>query len=418
MSRTAVDDLNNPRLGRQLMQRLDALGELSEDDAALTRRFATREHRQALELIGGWMAEAGMTTRLDDAGTLIGRYEGTSADAAALILGSHQDTVRDGGKYDGMFGIAAPIAAVDALHRAGRRLPFPIEVVTFGDEEGTRFQTTLFGSRALAGTFDMAVLEKADDDGITVGQALRDFGLAPERIPDLARDPAQVRGFLEVHIEQGPVLETAGLPVGVVTAIAGCSRLKATVTGEAGHAGTVPMDQRRDALACAAEMVLAVESHCGREDSMVGTVGRLEVHPGAINVIPAQAAFTVDLRAPDDAVRTAARDALLARLQSIADARGLAVRLNVLYEVGAATMDPRLQDALAAAVAAEGHAPRRLFSGAGHDAMAMADLCPTAMLFVRCKGGISHNPAESIEPDDAACAVRVLIRVLEGLAAA
>ncbi|RDD60671.1 allantoate amidohydrolase [Ferruginivarius sediminum] len=397
------------------MQRLDALAAISEDEGALTRRFATPEHRAAIELIGAWMQAAGMATHLDDAGTLVGRYEGESPDAPTLIMGSHQDTVRNGGKYDGMLGIVVPIACVQALHDAGRRLPLAIEVVAFGDEEGTRFQTTLFGSKALAGTFDMGVLARRDDDGVTVEQALRDLGLSPERIPDIARRPEDIRGFLEVHIEQGPVLEAEGLPLGIVTAIAGCSRLTVTVEGEAGHAGTVPMDRRRDALACAAEAITTIERHCRDAGDLVGTVGRLQAQPGAINVIPGRVTFTIDLRAPDDARRTTARDEITAKLNAIGNARGLCVTVEPVYEIGASRCDDGLQTALAEAITQEGGTPRHLFSGAGHDAMAMADLCPTAMLFVRCAGGISHNPRESIMAEDAAMAAKVLLRTLGSL---
>ncbi len=419
MSRTAIT-LPLPdaaSLGAEIMARAEALGAISEGGPGVTRLLATPEHRRALELIGSWMQAAGMSTRIDAVGNLIGRYEGTSLGLPALVCGSHQDTVRQGGKFDGMLGIILPLVCLETLFKAGIRLPYAIEVPAFADEEGVRYGTSLFGSRALAGTFDMNELKRVDGNGITLEQALRAFGCAPERIPEAAYRRQDVLGYVEVHIEQGPVLEAQNLPVGVVDAIAGADRLRLTLTGEAGHAGTVPMDQRRDALAAAAEMILAAESAAHATPRLVATVGRIEAQPGAINVIPGQASFTIDLRAPDDAVRAQALADLTQHLQAIASRRGIALQIEHLHSAAATLCDAALMAKIEAAVAAEGIEPLRLYSGAGHDAMSIVDLMPVAMLFVRCWKGISHNPAESITAADAGCAARVWLHILEQVAA-
>jgi allantoate deiminase len=360
------------------------------------------------------MRDAGMATWIDAAGNTVGRYEGAEPGLPALLTGSHQDTVRAGGRYDGMLGIIAPISCIKALHRQDRRLPYAVEVIAFGDEEGVRFQTTLLGSRAVAGTFDPSVLDRTDPDGITMRQAMRDFGLDPEGIGKIARRPDQVLGFVELHIEQGPVLEAKNLPVGTVTAIAGCVRLAVRFEGEAGHAGTVPMDRRQDALAAAAEAVLAVERLAKAAPGLVATVGRIEASPGAINVIPGAVAFSVDARAPDDKDRLALARRIEDELRAIAQRRGVRVAIDRTLDAKAAACAPRLMDRMDAAIRAEGIEPFRLFSGAGHDAMAMGALTEIAMLFVRCERGISHNPAEMITAADAGIAARVLLRFMEG----
>lgn len=404
-------------LGAGIMARCDALAELSEQPDGLTRTFGTDRHRAALDLIAGWMGEAGMAVRQDASGNLIGRYEAAPAGAPCIMLGSHQDTVRDGGRYDGMLGIVAPLAAVATLHRQGRRLPTAVELIVFGDEEGVRFQTTLLGSKAVAGTFDPATLATRDADGVSVAQAMRAIGGDPDRIASAARRPGEVLAFVETHIEQGPVLEAEGLPVGVVTAIAGGSRLAITLEGEAGHAGTVPMDRRRDALCAAADAVLTIERHCRAGSGLVGTVGRLTASPGAINVIPGRVSFTADIRAAEDAARRTAVAEIREKIEAIAATRGVTADIETLYESDGATCAPPLVERLEAAIAATGHRPRRLMSGAGHDAMAMAALCPVAMLFVRCEKGISHNPAEAITAEDAGTAAQVLLHFLDATAA-
>jgi allantoate deiminase len=396
--------------GAAVMARLDELARITSGPPSLTRLFLTPEHRAAAAQVARWMEAAGMPAGFDAAGNMVGRYEGSAPEAPALLLGSHIDTVRDAGRYDGNLGVVVAIAAVAGLHARGERLPFAIEVIAFGDEEGVRFPTTLTGSRAVAGSFDPAALEARDADGVSLGAALAAFGCDPAAIPAMARRPDRVLGYVEVHIEQGPVLESLGLPVGVVTAINGASRFRVEVGGHAGHAGTVPMALRRDALAAAAEMIVAIERRAAGapERGLVATVGRIDASPGAPNVIPGAVTFTVDLRAPVDADRHKAADDISAALGTLAGRRRVELQVEKTYDEPAAACDPALLELLEASVRHAGVVPHRLPSGAGHDAMAMAALCPMAMLFVRCAGGISHNPAEAITAEDAEIAVRVL----------
>jgi allantoate deiminase len=359
------------------------------------------------------MREAGMEARVDAIGNVVGRYEGERPGMACLILGSHLDTVRDAGKYDGMLGVVTAIECVHALHASARRLPFAIEVIGFADEEGVRFNATLIGSRAVAGTLSPSILQTSDRHGISLRQALLDFGLDPRRIGEAAHRREDVLAYVELHIEQGPVLETEGLPVGVVTAINGATRLVIEIEGVAGHAGTVPMLLRQDALAAAAECLLAIEKRCAAEPELVGTVGKIDALPGAVNVIPGKAAFSVDVRAPEDAMRAGALADILDELRTICDRRKVRFAATKTHESGVAACAPWLTEQLSAAIAAEGLHARKLPSGAGHDGMAMVALCDIGMLFVRCKLGISHNPAEAIDPDDAATGARVLLRFIE-----
>ncbi|MCW2248468.1 allantoate deiminase [Azospirillum fermentarium] len=405
--------MSTPLDGATLLERADALAAITAGPG-LTRLYLTDEHRRANALVGHWMAEAGMAVRTDAVGNIIGRYEGDAPGAPALLLGSHLDTVRDAGRYDGMLGVLTAIACVGDLHRRGRRLPCAVEVIGFGDEEGTRFQSTLIGSKAVAGMLDPAALAAVDAAGVTLARALTDWGLDPARIGDAARRPGEILAYAELHIEQGPVLESLDQPVGVVTAIAGAVRLSVTVGGTAGHAGTVPMGLRRDALAAAAEMVLAVEEECAARPPVVGTVGRIAAAPGAVNVIPGQTVFTVDLRSERDGDRDAALAATRARFDAIAARRGVTLAVTRTHAAPAVACSPALIAQMAGAAVAEGFTAQRLPSGAGHDAMAMAALCPVGMLFVRCRGGISHNPAESITAADAEAGARTLLRFIEG----
>jgi allantoate deiminase len=402
-------------LGAEIVRRADELALCSADGPnCLTRLYLTEAHRAAAVLVSDWMRQAGMAVHVDAAGTVVGRLEGVGAPGApALLLGSHIDTVRNAGKYDGNLGVLAAISVVGELVRLGRALPYPVEILAFGDEEGVRFPVTLTSSRAIAGLFAPEALEARDADGITLRQALRRFGGDPDALPALARRHEDVAGYVEVHIEQGPVLETHDLPVGIVTAISGASRLMVNLEGFAGHAGTVPMALRRDAMAAAAEMVLALEALALERPDIVATVGRIAVAPGAVNVIAGSAEFSVDLRSPSDAARRNAVAEMRLRFREIGLRRGVDVVLRSLYEENAATCDPALMDGLARAVAAEGIAVQRLPSGAGHDGLAMSALCPFAMLFVRCKGGISHNPAEAVAEGDVSVAAAVLRRFLE-----
>jgi hydantoinase/carbamoylase family amidase len=406
------------KFGNRILEQAETLGRISEDDARLTRTYLTAQHRDAGEKIAAWMREAGMDAAFDPMGNVVGRYKADDDRAPVVVTGSHMDTVVDAGKYDGLFGILSPIACVRELNARGKRLPFTLEVVAFGDEEGVRFGVTLLGSRALAGRFDMRELEAKDRDGVTLREAMVAFGGNPDAIPSLARDPSTVAAFVETHIEQGPVLLDEGLPVGVVTAIAGVTRVRARVSGTAGHAGTVPMPGRRDALAAAAEMALAVERFCAsRPAELVGTVGRFAVAGGgAVNVIPGEVEFTADIRSGEDATRRSAAAALEAECRAVAVRRGVTLEWNVFFELDSAPCDDRLQAALASSIAARGIEVRRLRSGAGHDAMELARIVPTAMLFVRCgNGGISHNPRETLAAEDAETATQVLLDFLEGL---
>jgi len=399
--------------GARLMERAEQLARHSELAGGLTRASLTAEYRAAADLVLGWMREAGMQAGLDAVGNVVGRYEGAQPGLPCLMLGSHLDTVRDAGRYDGMLGVLAGIECVRALNAAGRRPAFAIEVVGFVDEEGVRFGVTLLGSRAVAGTFDPKMLEARDRDGVTLAAALGAFGLDPARVGDAARRREDLHAYAELHIEQGPVLEAEGLPVGAVTAINGYTRLAVAIEGAAGHAGTVPMRLRRDALAAAAECVLAVERIGAAQPELVATVGRIEALPGAVNVIPGSARFTVDVRAPVDAQRLGAVAAIEAEFAAICGRRGLLLRNERTQEMGVAACAPWLIERMEDAIRAEGVVPRRLPSGAGHDGLAMQALADIAMLFVRCAKGISHNPAEAITAADAETGTRVLLRFIE-----
>ncbi len=399
-------------LGARVMRRLDELARFSSEPGALTRLYLSPEHRAAADQVAQWMRDAGMATGLDAAGSVVGRYEGTAPGSPALLLGSHIDTVRNAGRYDGNFGVVAAIEAVAALNAGGERLPFAIEVIAFGDEEGVRFPVTLTSSRAVAGILDMAALDAQDAEGISVREALVRFGCDPAGLPRVARRREDVLGYVELHIEQGPVLEAEALPVGVVSAISGASRFTAEAEGVAGHAGTVPMRLRHDAVAAMAEMVLAVERVALETPDLVATVGWVEASPGAVNVIPARARFTIDMRSPDDAVRRGATERLERELRAVAARRGISLSLRAHYDAPALTCAPALTDALERSVAHLGIRPVRLTSGAGHDGLAVGMLCPVGMLFVRCEGGISHNPLEAVTEADAGVATRVLLDFL------
>ncbi|MEP9401306.1 allantoate amidohydrolase [Sphingomonas sp. VNH70] len=368
----------------------------------LFRGWLTPAYRATIERVGGWMAAAGMTVRCDAAINLIGRYEGASPDAPALVIGSHLDSVADAGAYDGPLGVMLGIECVAALHAQRRRLPFAIEVIGFGDEEGSRFPAAMLGSRAVAGTLTPGAADMADADGVSVDAALREFGSTAAALGSARRAPGSMVAYLEAHIEQGPVLEAEGLALGTVTGIAAQLRLEVTVRGHAGHAGTVTMPLRRDALAAAARMVAAIEDIALADASdLVATVGRIAATPGAANVIAGEARFTVDIRAGASDRRDRAATAIDAAMHAIARERGVAIAVTTIHDLPPAPCDARLMDLMDAAIVATGQPARRLLSGAGHDAMAMAALGPVAMLFLRCAGGISHHPAEHVDSADA-----------------
>jgi allantoate deiminase len=401
---------------RLVMERCDTLGAISEEPDRLTRRYGAEEMRRANAAVAEWMRAAGMQTRCDAVGNLIGRYEGSSPDAKTFLLGSHLDTVRDAGKYDGPLGVMVALACVERLHAHGERLPFALEVYAFADEEGLRYRTLYLGSTVVAGIFDPATLAREDADGIPLAEAIRAFGGDPNHLAESARRPDELLGYAEVHIEQGPVLEERGYRVGVVTSIQGQTGVGVTFTGEAGHAGTVPMLMRHDALAAAAEFTLAVEALGQQTTGLVATVGRFQVAPGASNVIPGLAELSLDVRHPDDVIRIEALSQLRAQAEDIAQRRG--VQLDWLAGKGQAGVacSPHLMNVFARAVAEAGYPDITLASGAGHDAAIMSRITEIAMLFVRCKRGISHSPAEAVAAEDVAIAIEVTERFLALLA--
>lgn len=395
-------------MGADIMAMAERLKRYSEQEGALTCTFLSEAHRRAARQIRDWMIAAGLDVEIDAIGNVVGRLPGDGD--RTLLTGSHYDTVIDGGAYDGRLGVLLPIAVAETLRRQGRRLPCTLEIIAFSDEEGVRFGSTFLGSSAVAGRFDTALLDRRDAQGIALREALD----APEAIPQLARDPARLAGYVEVHIEQGPVLLDAGRPLGVVTAINGSLRYAIAVQGVAGHAGTVPMTLRHDAAAAAAEIVLFVEQRCRQASGLVGTVGRLEVPNGAVNVVPGRCTLSLDLRAPDDAVRDAAARDILDEIDAIAARRGVRIEARELLRASATPCDPALQARLADSIRrVTGEDAPRLPSGAGHDAMALAAITEVAMLFVRCgNGGISHHPAETLTPADAELAAQVLLDFL------
>ncbi|MBN9143070.1 MULTISPECIES: allantoate amidohydrolase [unclassified Novosphingobium] len=402
--------------GARAVARCEALGRapFSDMEGGLYRAWLSPAYRAAREQLSAWMVEAGMTPRTDAAANLIGRYPGTQ-DLPPLIIASHLDSVRDGGFYDGPLGIMLGVECVAALSTSGRHMPFPIEIIAFGDEEGSRFPAAMLTSKAVAGVLE-DVPDMADAGGVTLAQALAEYGLSPDGLAN-ARHPGAL-AYLEAHIEQGPVLEAEGLALGVVTGIAAQLRYGMVVRGLAGHAGTSSMPLRRDALAGAAEMVLAVEAIAQADESdLVATVGRIEALPGAANVIAGEVRFTLDVRAGDADRRNRAAERILGAMVDIADARGLDFEFERVHDLPASPCDGRLMDLLESALVENGHPARRLVSGAGHDAMVMAQLCPTAMLFIRCRDGISHNPAEHVEPADAEAALAVMLGFIEKMGA-
>ena len=398
------------------MARCDALAAFTEEPGRITRPYGTPALAAAREAVAQWMGEAGMNVRIDDVGDLRGRLEGSQPTAPALLLGSHLDSVRDAGRYDGPLGILVAIEAVDRLRARQQPLPFPVDVLAFADEEGLRFQTTYLGSSALAGSFDPAFLDLTDADGVTLREAMSGMGGNPDALAGAALEPGEAFGYVEVHIEQGPYLESVGASVGVVTAISGQSRILVAFTGEAGHAGTVAMHLRHDPLPAAAEVVLASEELARQTSGLLATVGTLDVNPGASNVIPGQVRFSLDVRHPENAVRIDAVHTLERRAREIAATRSLGVEWRVARDHSAVPCDASLTTRLAEAVAATGLLVERLPSGAGHDAVVMSEVVPIAMLFVRCAGGVSHHPAESVTTNDVAVAIDVLDRFLESLA--
>ncbi|SDZ71842.1 N-carbamoyl-L-amino-acid hydrolase [Variovorax sp. YR266] len=385
----------------------------------LTVTYLTDAHRACAAQISALMRDVGFdSVHIDAVGNVVGRYEGSTPGAKTLLTGSHYDTVRNGGKYDGRLGIFVPMACVRELKRQNKRLPFAFEVVGFAEEEGQRYKATFLGSGALIGHFDQRWLDQKDADGITMREAMQHAGLKEEDIPKIQRDPARYLGFVEVHIEQGPVLTELDLPLGIVTSINGSVRYVGEVIGMASHAGTTPMDRRRDAAAAVAELILYTEQRAAKDGDSVGTVGMLEVPSGSINVVPGRCKFSLDLRAPNNAQRDALATDVVNALKDICERRGVRYELEETMRAAAAPSAPAWQQRWEKAVDTLGIPLFRMPSGAGHDAMKLHEVMPQAMLFVRgINSGISHNPLESSTNDDIQLAVQAFQLLLENLTA-
>jgi allantoate deiminase len=395
---------------REVIRWCRQLAQCSETRGATSRTFLSRPMRDVHSRLAGWMAAVGMDVRVDAAGNIRGVYPAASEAARRLFIGSHLDTVPNAGAFDGVLGVVLGVALVEML--GGRRFPFAIEVIGFSDEEGVRFGVPFIGSRVFAGSFDASVLNRRDAQGVSVSDAIREYGLDPARLGD-AEAAAPSAGYLEFHIEQGPVLDDLNLPLAIVDAIVGQTRVDVTFTGIANHAGTTPMRTRRDALAGAAEWITAVEREAGASQGLVATVGRAHVDPGASNVIPGRCELSLDVRHADDATRTQAVDHLARAARDIASRRKLEVGWEPKLDERAVTMDAALTSALARGVEQAGFAATRMSSGAGHDAMIVAARMPVAMLFVRCQKGISHHPSESVREEDVAAALDAGQRFLD-----
>ena len=397
--------------GAEALAMIERLARFSEDEGVLTCSFLSAAHQKAAALIRDWMLAAGLDATIDAIGNVVGRLHAQRANAGTLMTGSHYDTVINGGRFDGRLGIVVPIAVALELRQRGEALPYDLEIVAFSDEEGVRFKSTFLGSSAVAGLFDAKLLDATDEKGVSLRSALHGAGLDPTQVTQLGREPSTLLGYVEVHIEQGPILLNEGRALGVVTSIAGSVRYALSVIGLAGHAGTVPMTLRKDAAAAAAEIVLAVERRCMGMDGLVGTVGCLDVPGGAINVIPGRCDLTLDIRAADDHVRDAALHDVLQAIEAIAARRDVRIETRKLMQASAApcsaSMQSRWTDSIRRATGDP--SPRRLPSGAGHDAMKLAAITDVGMLFVRCgHGGISHHPDETMTVEDAELAARTL----------
>ncbi len=406
------------QLGQRAFAMLADLNRFTDEPGKLTRLYLSPAHRQAAAHVLGLMGEAGLRAHIDAAGSVQGRIEGRTPGLPAIIIGSHIDTVKDAGAYDGNLGVVAGLLIADALRNRMATMPFALEVLAFGDEENVRFPTNLSTSAALSSGYEPAWLDACDADGVSVRRALADFGGDPEGLAALKRPDGSVAGYLELHIEQGPVLEAHDEVVGIVTAINAQMRARVRVTGEAGHAGTVPMNLRKDALAASAEMALALEAIVKDQPDAVGTVGVFRPEPGATNVVPGAVSFTVDFRAPSDATVKVIDQLVEAAFSAIAARRGVTVRFERYSRLSATPMASGLQAALERGIARTGAnlAARRIPSGAAHDALTMASRFPAAMLFVRNERGISHSPLENMTEADAGTAIKVMLETVLTLA--
>jgi allantoate deiminase len=406
-------DVNPAAIGARAEQMINTLGSVSAEPNRLIRTFLSPAHRGAANLVSKWMTDAGLSVSEDALGTVRGSLAGSGP--KCLLIGSHIDTVVEAGMFDGPFGVIAGILAAEHFARICRPLPFGIDVLAFGDEEGVRYSATLASSSASAGHFDFSTLELVDADGVSLAEAITRYGKNPADIPAAAYAPGSAAAYVEVHIEQGPVLEYRKQPLGVVNSIAGQTYLNVELLGEAGHAGTVPMLLRRDALAGAAETILTAERMArDTKGDVVATVGHMHIPAAASNVIAGNVALTVDIRAGADAARINFVEKFKKEVREMADKRHLGLSITTTRNVPTTPCDQAIQDGFATAIKSVGGEPLKLSSGAGHDGTAMAKLCPIGMLFVRCRGGISHNPAEYASPDDMGLAVAALIHVIEG----
>ncbi|MCC2545096.1 allantoate amidohydrolase [Hymenobacter sp. BT175] len=396
-----------------LLARIDQLAAISEDETGVTRTFGTPAFLRGSALVRSWFEQAGLATRVDSIGNVRGRLESRHPVAKTLVIASHIDTVVNAGKYDGPLGVLLGLDLLENLLAAKTGLPFHVELIAFSDEEGVRFHTTYLGSKVVAGSFDQTLLTKADAQGVTLTEALRTMGGDPAALAQDAIPADQWLGYFEAHIEQGPVLWENRIPVALVTAIAGQQRVELTWRGMAGHAGTVPMDMRQDALAGAAEFVLAVEQFGLRHKAeLVATVGKLDVRGAASNVIPGDVVCSLDLRSADAACLGTAYEELRSLASQIAESRRLTLHWNPIQQTAPAVCDAHLNELLAQAIGEAGHAVVPLVSGAGHDAVPVSAVAPATMLFVRCYKGISHNPLENVELADVAAAIDVSDRFL------
>jgi beta-ureidopropionase / N-carbamoyl-L-amino-acid hydrolase len=404
------------KFGARILELVRELAQLSEMPEGLMCTYFSPVHKAVAARLRGWMQSAGLRAKIDALGNVVGHYASSCASAKTLIVGSHYDTVANAGQFDGRLGILTALVVAEHLHRSGRELPFHLDVIAFSEEEGMRFSAPYLGSAALAGCFDESALARRDANNVSLATVLRKEGVDLVAIQALARLPETLRGYLEVHIEQGPVLLQRGLPVGVVSSIAGSARFRVSIEGVAGHAGTVPMPLRRDAAAAAAEIVLAVERCCSAAPNLVGTVGQISVPNGLINVIAGSCEFSLDVRSSDDATRDAAIAAIRAEIAKIAGRRRVTAAIKQLSRHRAVPCALSMQAALAEAVGRAGVEPFYLPSGAGHDAEMFAGITDIGMLFVRCgNGGISHSPLETVTAKDADVAARVLLDVLVNL---
>ncbi|MCF8998589.1 allantoate amidohydrolase [Acinetobacter nectaris] len=398
---------------QRVMARIESLAKISSDTDAMTRVYLSKEHQQANVQVATWMQEIGMHVWQDAVGNICGRYEGTEPNAPAILLGSHLDTVRNAGKYDGILGVLTALEVVAFLHEHQYRLPVAVEIVGFADEEGTRFDVTLLGSKALTGQWEKDWFERKDRDGVSIAQAMQDFGLNPLQISEAQRKKEDIAAYLELHIEQGPCLEAENLALGVVTAINGARRLICQFKGHAGHAGTVPMQHRKDALVAAAKWIVEIDEYVPQADSsLVATVGYIENKPNAVNVISGQVSLSLDIRGPNDAAIDQALEKVLEKAQHIATTRGLTFESDEFYRIQAIACDENLQQRFAHGISKVQTTEKYLPSGAGHDAIAIATQWPVGMLFVRCEKGVSHHPAEAITTHDAQLAIHAYIETV------